>query len=131
RAVPPRRCDRSHLIRSPATPARPWLALRAPERRPVHEPLAHYRRAAAGTRLVGLPVNGKRSVEISAIAIYLHIQVVERRAAGVNRLIEDRTDGFEQPLYLGGPQPVGGPRPVQPGPPEGFVGVDIAHSADQ
>ena len=47
------------------------------------------------------------------------------------RLAEHVADAVEQVGDLGAGQLVGGPRAVQPGPPERLVGVDVADPADQ
>src|ERR1700759_4039314 len=106
--------------------ARLWLALGAAVRRAVHERVAADRGAAAGARLAFAAVDVQRAVEVAAFTVDVDVKRGKRGAARLECLCEYLADRFEQAGSLAPLQGLGGAGPVQPGPPERLVGVDVA-----
>src|SRR5689334_8728225 len=75
---------------------RSFLALRAPEGRAavLGEALDH---AATAAFLAFAVVDQERVLEIAELAVGLAM-VAQRRAAGLDRLVQHRVDGVDQPL---------------------------------
>src|SRR5690606_20387294 len=122
--------------------AEPWRRLRArcawralaggTERRgAAHERLPAHERPAAPAGLPGPAVGVERAGEPAAGPLDVDVQRVEGRAARGERLAHDVLRGGEH--VDGGPlgELVRGAARVEPGTPEGLVGVDVADAGDE
>src|SRR6478609_1828685 len=74
------------------------LALRAEERRPVHEDRPLDGPPAPRARLTFAPVSVEPPVEIAGLAVHIDVERVETGATGRNRLAEHLFDVSQQPL---------------------------------
>ena len=105
------------------------LAARTPVRGPVHEGLAHHRRAAARAGQARSPVGVQRVLEVARRAVDVHVLRVEARPALRERLAEHVAHGREQLPRAADrdrrPRLVA----VQANGPQRLVGVDVAHAA--
>src|SRR4051812_16700479 len=106
-------------------PRRP-LAGGAEEARAVHEGDPPDRSAAARARPPRLAVDGQRAIEIAALAVHVHVQRIEGRPPGPQRLLEHPAHLRQQGRDGGAGQGRRAPGAVHPGPPQGFVGGDVA-----
>src|SRR6478752_3932815 len=106
----------------------PWarLAFRAVERRPVHELLPPHHRAAPWARLALTAVGIQGPVEVAGLAVDIDVQRVERRAALAQRITHHVGGGVEQLAQLRAGQRRRESRAIDLGPPQRFVGVDVA-----
>src|SRR5690606_13567420 len=110
-----------------------WRALAggAERRGAAHERLPAHERPAAPAGLPGPAVGVERAGEPAAGPLDVDVQRVEGRAARGERLAHDVLRGGEH--VDGGPlgELVRGAARVEPGTPEGLVGVDVADAGDE
>ena len=107
--------------------ARRTLAVRAEERRTVHEGVAADRGAAPRAGPVLLAVGVQRTVEVAGLAVDVDVQRVERGPADGQRLASSPRWRRSARVRADRPGHGGGrPRVVHLGPPERLVGVDVA-----
>src|SRR5579864_4937369 len=107
------------------------LAPRAAVGGAVHERVAPDRGAARAAFLALSPVDRERPLEVAALAVDVDVQAVERGPADGQGFGEDLAHRLEEPGDLGAVQRFRRPGPVQAGPPQRLIGVDVADPADQ
>src|SRR5690606_18398277 len=105
------------------------LADRARMARAVHETFAYDQGATALARATFPPID-IQCIK-SGFAVDVHVQRVERRPAGLQRVGQHRGGLGEYEFGLLLRQPSGRPRTVNPRPPQRLVGVDVADPAHQ
>ena len=97
------------------------------ERAPDHDPLD--RPSAAWARLSG-PLVDLKALLHRAVAIGRRV-VVDRAAAPLDGLRQDRADGLVEASLVGRTQRADAPERVEAGGPQSFVRVDVADSGDE
>src|SRR5438270_13939548 len=103
----------------------PRLAAWATVGRAVHERVPPDWRAAPAAGLPGPAVGFQGPLEVPALPVHVNVEAVEGRAADLERLSQDAGHGLEETAHLGGAQGVGRLVPVQTGPPQRLIGVDV------
>ena len=105
------------------------LAPRAEMGRPRADDDPLDRPAAARARLAG-PLVDLQALLHRAVAVGRGV-VVDRAAAPLDRLGQDRPDRLVQAALVGGPERPGRPQRVEPRRPQRLVGVDVADAGEE